>query len=173
MICGTYFLLPGAFVVAVLLRSPSGFRLDVFAPSGLTGAAFGLSIVFALASSETTDAYGEETRDPHRTVPRATYLALFLLTGLFIAGTWAVVAGMNGAPQAIAQAGPGERVPELFGFHLGSWTSTPLKFVIESNPAWANRMSLLLAICAAYGALRHQHLHRRHRTGQEVPEPAT
>ncbi|MEV6749355.1 APC family permease [Streptomyces sp. NPDC051080] len=312
LICGTQFLLLGAFVVAVLLRSPSGFRLDVFTPSGLTGGAFGLSIVFvllSLASFETTAAYGEETRDPHRTVPRATYLALFLLTGLFIAGTWAVVAGMNGAPREVAQAGPGEIVPALFGFYLGSWTSTPLKFVIaisiigaaiafhnlatrymfssarsglfwsalgrtnsrrqtphnavlcqllitivflapfvvvgadpmvgllpaiagynslsmitkmgtssvsviaasvrgritgslyatriapvlatlgfltagslivghysqvtESDAAWVNWMPLLLVVCAAYGALRHQHLHRRHQTGQEVPEPAT
>ncbi|MGW5863254.1 APC family permease [Streptomyces sp. NPDC055239] len=133
VICGTQFLLLGAFIVAVLVRSPSGFRLDVFAPSGLTGGAFGLSIVFvllSLASFETTAAYGEETRDPHRTVPRATYLALSLLTGAFIVGTWAVVAAMNSAPREVAQSGPGEIIPALFGSYLGSWTSTPLKFVI-------------------------------------------
>lgn len=131
-ICGTQFLLLGAFMVAVLVRNPSGFQLNVFAPSGLTGGAFGLSIVFvllSLASFETTAAYGEETRDPHRTVPRATYLALFLLAAVFLAGTWAVVAAMNGAPE-VAKAGPGELVPALFGAYLGDWTSTPLKFVI-------------------------------------------
>lgn len=135
-ICVLQFLLLSAFVAAVLVGNPAGFRMDVFSPVGMTGGAFGLSVVFvllSLASFETTAAYGEEMRDPHRTVPRATYLTLFLLSTVFVVGTWAVVAAADGYPRAVAQADPGNLVPVLFAAYLGDWAGTALNLVIAAS----------------------------------------
>ena len=52
---------------------------------GLTGGA-GIAFAFALASFigfEATAIYGEESKDPKRTVPRATYISVIAITALF------------------------------------------------------------------------------------------
>ena len=79
--------------IAVFLQGggPEGIDFAAsFAPSnifvgGLTGSA-GIALAFAFASFigfEATAIYGEESRDPKRTVPLATYLAVTLITVLF------------------------------------------------------------------------------------------
>ncbi|MFD6065338.1 APC family permease [Rhodococcus wratislaviensis] len=133
IICGLQFVMLAIFFLAVLFKSPSNFKLDVFSFSGVSGGAFGLSVVFvllALAGFESSSAYGEEVRDPHRTIPRATYVTLLLLSGIFVVGTWVVVAASHGDPRAVAGGDPGDLVPALFGSYLGEWTSTATNFII-------------------------------------------
>lgn len=133
IICGLQFAMLAIFFVAVLVKTPTSFKLDVFEFSGVSGGAFGLSVVFvllALAGFESSSAYGEEVRDPHRTIPRATYATLLLLSATFIVGTWVVVAASNGDPRTIANGDPGDLVPTLFGSYLGEWTSTATNFII-------------------------------------------
>ena len=58
-----------------------------------TGSA-GIALAFAFASFigfEATAIYGEESKDPKRTVPIATYLAVILITVLFAVTTFAVI----------------------------------------------------------------------------------
>ena len=65
---------------------------------GFAGGA-GIAIAFAFASFigfEATAIYGEESKDPKRTVPRATYWAIGIITLLFTFVSLAVVAGYNG-----------------------------------------------------------------------------
>ncbi|GAA5110563.1 APC family permease [Haloechinothrix salitolerans] len=169
LICGLQVILLGAFVVAVLVNNPTGFRLDVFSPAGLTGGAFGLSIVFvllSLASFETAAAYGEEMRDPHRAVPRATYLTLFLLSAVFIAGTWAVVAAADGDPGAVAQSDPGALIPTLFGAYLGEWAGTVLNMVIAVSIIGAaiafHNLATRYMFSSARAGLLHAGLGRTH-----------
>jgi amino acid transporter len=57
---------------------------NIFA-GGLTGGA-GIAFAFALASFigfEATAIYSEESKDPKRTVPRATYMSVVFITVLF------------------------------------------------------------------------------------------
>jgi amino acid transporter len=93
---------------------PEGVNLGAsFNPSnilagGLAGSA-GIALAFAFASFvgfEATAIYGEESVDPKRTVPRATYVAVLLITLLFAFISFAVVTGL-GAGKAV------ERVVEL------------------------------------------------------------
>lgn len=169
LICGLQFLLLGAFVVAVVVRNPTGFRLDVFSPAGLTGGAFGLSVVFvllSLASFETAAAYGEEMRDPHRTVPKATYLTLFLLSAVFIVGTWAVVAAADGDPAAVAQSDPGDLIPTLFGTYLGEWAGMALNLMIAVSIIGAaiafHNLATRYMFSSARAGLLHAGLSRTH-----------
>jgi len=58
----------------------------------------GIAFAFALASFigfEATAIYGEESRDPKRTVPRATYTSVLLVTVLFALVGWGLVSGLG------------------------------------------------------------------------------
>lgn len=58
----------------------------------------GIAFAFALASFigfEATAIYGEESKDPKRTVPRATYTSVLLVTVLFALVGWALVSGLG------------------------------------------------------------------------------
>jgi amino acid transporter len=96
--------------VAVLVQGGGPEGVDVgasFSPDnilvgGFAGSA-GIALAFALASFigfEATAIYGEESKDPKRTVPAATYLAVSLITVLFALTTFAVVSAL-GASQVV------------------------------------------------------------------------
>ena len=64
---------------------------------GLAGGA-GIAFAFALASFigfEATAIYGEESKDPKKTVPRATYISVLLITGLFAIVGFGLVTGLG------------------------------------------------------------------------------
>src|SRR4051794_19608175 len=84
-----------AVAVAVLVQGGAhGINVQSFTPSAFFSGAPGISIMFAIASFigfEATAIYGEEARNPRRTVPVATYVAVVLI-GLFYAfASWAIV----------------------------------------------------------------------------------
>ncbi|WP_020667732.1 APC family permease [Amycolatopsis nigrescens] len=85
---------------SVLFRH--GFSFAAFSPSVLFQGATGLALLFAanaFIGFEATALFGEEARDPRRTIPRATYIAIGFI-GVFAAfTTWAVVSAI-GAEQA-------------------------------------------------------------------------
>ena len=75
----------------------------VFA-GGFAGTA-GIALAFAFASFigfEATAIYGEESKDPKRDVPRATYWAIGIIAALFAVVSFAMVVGM-GSSQLIDQ----------------------------------------------------------------------
>jgi amino acid transporter len=91
---------------AVLFRH--GFSFDVFRPSVLFQGAGGLALLFAanaFIGFEATALFGEEAKNPKRTIPRATYLAIGFI-GVFAAfTTWAVVTAIGVAQaQGVAAA---------------------------------------------------------------------
>lgn len=77
--------------------------MTVFA-GGFAGTA-GIALAFAFASFigfEATAIYGEEAKNPKRDVPRATYWAIGIISGLFAIVSFAMVVGM-GSSQVIDQ----------------------------------------------------------------------
>jgi amino acid transporter len=91
--------------IAVLVQGGGPDGIDVaasFSPSqvfvgGFAGSA-GIALAFAFASFigfEATAIYGEESRDPKRTVPIATYAAVTVITVLFALTTFAVVSALG------------------------------------------------------------------------------
>lgn len=95
--------------VAVLAQGGAeGVDLRSFTPSAFFSGAPGISIMFAIASFigfEATAIYGEEARNPRRTVPVATYLAVVLIGAFYALSSWAIVLAFgSGAVVAAAQA---------------------------------------------------------------------
>ncbi|MFJ8820791.1 APC family permease [Streptomyces sp. NPDC102467] len=99
-----------AFALVTLVRGggPEGLGItDSFSPHAALNGAPGVAMMFAVASMfgfEATAIYGEEARAPHRTVPRATYLSITLITAFFALTSWMVISA-HGASHAGAAAG--------------------------------------------------------------------
>ncbi|MEV4641849.1 APC family permease [Actinoplanes sp. NPDC049548] len=87
-------------------------------PGSLAGAGAGALLVMAITGFvgfEQSVVFSEESRDPRRTVPRATYIAVALIAVLYGFSTWAMISASGG--QAVERAGA--EGPELF-FNLAS-----------------------------------------------------
>ncbi|RSM75046.1 amino acid permease [Amycolatopsis sp. WAC 01375] len=108
---------------SVLFRH--GFSFAAFSPSVLFQGAGGLALLFAanaFIGFEATALFGEEAKDPKRTIPRATYIAIGFI-GVFAAfTTWAVVSAI-GAEQAqdvaVAHLSSGDLVLSVAQEYLG------------------------------------------------------
>ncbi|MFG1423328.1 APC family permease [Roseixanthobacter liquoris] len=82
---------------------PEGVTLSAFGPQAIFAPGFGVSLVFVVASFigfEATAIFGEEARDPKRTIPRATYLAVIVIAVFYAFATWTVA--LNYGPSNIA-----------------------------------------------------------------------
>ncbi|WP_432487875.1 APC family permease [Kineococcus sp. SYSU DK018] len=94
--------------VAVFVQGgPEGTSLTSFTPSSFATGSPGIALMFAIASFigfEATSIYGEEARDPQRTVPVATYVAVVLIGVFYAFASWAVVTAV-GASRVTAVAG--------------------------------------------------------------------
>lgn len=89
------------FVILALLNigilmqggGPEGMTLQNFAPSVVFTPGLGIALVFVIGSFigfESTAIFAEEARDPAKTIPRATYIAVFLITAFYAFSTWAI-----------------------------------------------------------------------------------
>jgi amino acid transporter len=75
----------------------ASFDLGLVFAGGFAGTA-GIALAFAFASFigfEATAIYGEESKNPKRDVPRATYWAIGIISGLFAVVSFAMVTGMG------------------------------------------------------------------------------
>jgi amino acid transporter len=72
----------------------SGIGLEWLTPSAVTSGSIGLAVLFGVtcfAGFEATAVFREEARDPEKTVPRATYIAIIAMTLIFASGTAAFI----------------------------------------------------------------------------------
>ncbi|WP_022962005.1 APC family permease [Halopseudomonas pelagia] len=77
----------------------AGMEGAAFEPANFMAGSPGLGILFAIFSFigfESTVIYREEARDPERTIPRATYTAVFLVGAFYIVSMWCAVSGIGG-----------------------------------------------------------------------------
>lgn len=114
------------FDVVSISAAPEGVSTAALNPGALFGPALGLILVFGVAAFmgfESGAIYGEEAKDPKRTVPRATYLAVAII-GLFYAfSAWAFSVGI-GPSEIVAQSG--EFGPDLMFVFMTDQTSVIL-----------------------------------------------
>lgn len=96
-----------ALDVAVFARGGAdGPVLQSFAPSHAFSAGLGVAVLFALTGFigfEATAVFRDEARDPERTIPRATYLAVIIIGVFYAASCWALI-WAAGASDAVAVA---------------------------------------------------------------------
>ncbi|MDX3522704.1 APC family permease [Streptomyces scabiei] len=98
MVCEVLILL--IFDLAVFVRGGAdGLSVESFTPDNAFASGVGIAVLFAAASFvgfEATAIYGEEAREPERTVPRATYLAVVLIAVFYTISTWAISLAYGG-----------------------------------------------------------------------------
>lgn len=144
----------GLVAVTILLQGggPDGLSFGAsFSPSnvfagGLTGSA-GIALAFAFASYigfEATAIYAEETKDPKRSVPIATYTAVALIALLFALTSWAVVSGV-GSDSVVEEvatrsslagtplADPAAVLFSVADQYVGSWLADLMSWLVLSS----------------------------------------
>lgn len=143
------------FVTAVVILVQGGpeglnfgasFSPDQIFVGGFAGGA-GIAIAFAFASFigfEATAIYGEESKDPKRSVPKATYWAIGIITGLFAITSFAMVSGMGASKifdEVIARsaidevplANPAGVLFSLADQYVGTWMSQVMSVLVISS----------------------------------------
>jgi len=140
--------------VAVLIQGGGPDGLDVgaaFSPAaimagGLAGSA-GIAFAFTFASFigfEATAIYGEESKDPKKTVPRATYLAVIVITLLFVFASWAVVSGLGSSTvvdqvvqissiEGVPLADPAAVLFYVADTYVGAWLAQVMGWLVLSS----------------------------------------
>lgn len=112
------------FDVSVLLRT--GFRVEAFHPHAILEGSLPIGLLLAATGFlgfEATALFGEEARNPLRTIPRATYLAIGSIACILGLTTWAVVSatGVAAAQQtAVDHLESGDLVFSLAQTYLGT-----------------------------------------------------
>lgn len=93
--------------IGILINSPTpiaDYSFEPFAPSAVFAGALGVALMFAHASFigfEGTAIYGEEAKDPKRTVPRATYASVIFM-GVFYAVTAFLIVNAVGVGNVVS-----------------------------------------------------------------------
>jgi amino acid transporter len=114
---------------------PDGIPLSPINPvNAFKGAAPGLGLFFAFASwigYESTAMYGEESRNPKKIIPRATYIAVIGIGIFYFVVSWAAIVG-NGLQQSIeiAQKDPFALLFNPTQHFLGGWAVTVFQWLL-------------------------------------------
>ncbi|MCX5059718.1 APC family permease [Streptomyces sp. NBC_00201] len=134
-----------AFALVTLFKGGGheglGFT-DSFSPSAALQGAPGVALMFAVASMfgfEATAIYGEEAREPRKTVPRATYLSVAVITGFFAFTSWMLISA-HGASQATGDAGKALQSGDATSFVFapiaalfGGWANDVLPILLATS----------------------------------------
>ncbi|RXZ46254.1 APC family permease [Agromyces binzhouensis] len=110
--------------IAVMIQGGAeGLSLETFAPSQIVSGAPGVGLMFAVAAFigfEATAIFRDEARDPNRTIPKATYIAVIGIALFYTFVSWGVVMawGPSGAVEA-ATSDPGGLVIATALAYLG------------------------------------------------------
>ena len=124
-----------------ILRAGGAEGVDALAFT--SGAVFGgspaIGLLFCCAAFvgfEATTIYGEEARDPERTIPAATYVSVLLIGGFYAFSTWCMVVGA-GADRLVASIAA-LRDPTNFIFVLsdgyaGAWFAAALRVLFVTS----------------------------------------
>ncbi|SEM93623.1 APC family permease [Cryobacterium luteum] len=124
----------------------ASFNPAAIVAGGLAGSA-GIAFAFAFASFigfEATAIYGEESKDPKTVVPRATYLAVVVITVLFGLTAFAMVTGMGASTvvektvelstvAGVPLADPAAVLFALATQYVGPWMATLMGILVLSS----------------------------------------
>ncbi|MGF9660798.1 APC family permease [Arthrobacter crystallopoietes] len=108
---------------------------------------------------EATAIYGEEAKDPARTVPRATYVAVLLIAVFYALSTWSIgLAHGSGNVQEAAASDPGNFVFAVNTQYVGQWSTVAMNVLLVTSSfavlvAFHNTLSRYLYALGRSGVL--------------------
>ncbi|MBX5156328.1 MULTISPECIES: APC family permease [unclassified Rhizobium] len=113
---------------AIFLKGgDSGLSATPFTPAAFMSGTPAIGILFCFAAFigfEATTIYSEEAREPHKTVPRATYISVLIIGLFYMLTSWLMVAG-SGADKLVPELqGLADPTTFLFGLaerYVGHW----------------------------------------------------
>jgi amino acid transporter len=101
-----------------------GLSTAIVRPSEILSGSPGIGLMFAIAGFigfEATAIFRDEARDPNRTIPRATYLALAIIGGFYALSSWAIVSAWGDSSIVEASAAdPGGIVVNTAAQYVGT-----------------------------------------------------
>ena len=103
-VLGTLMVLEFAFltvfnVLVVGEKGTAAIPLESFTPTQVFSGSLGIAMMFAFSSFigfESAALYGEETKDPRRSIPRATFIAVSLIAVFYVLTSWIIVGAAGG-----------------------------------------------------------------------------
>ena len=137
----------------------SGLSTAVLHPGNFFSGAPGIALIFALAGYigfEATAVFRDEARDPARTIPRATYVALLLIGGFYALSSWVMVSawGDDGSVTA-ATDNPANMLTNTATRYVGSVAGDLVADLLDHKPF---RRAAVVPQCAgALHLLARQH----------------
>nr|WP_246665447.1 APC family permease [Rhizobium tropici] len=114
-----------------------GMSLSSFAPTSVFAPGLGVALVFVIGSFigfEATAIFGEEAQNPEKTIPRATYVAVTLITLFYAFSTWAIVQFYGPSKvQAAANAGLDSFYINAANSVLGAWSGQAMNVLLITS----------------------------------------
>jgi amino acid transporter len=151
-------------VLDVAIVGHEGFHTlpaEVFSPAHAFSPGFGISLVFAIMSYvgfESAALYAPETRNPRRSIPRATYAAAIIIAAIYGLTTWlAAGAYGTGQVQQTALENFGDFFFALSDRYVGGWLTSAIS-VLMLVSQWAVALAILNATARYTRALAHEGL---------------
>jgi amino acid transporter len=133
---------------------------ELFDPTLLVSDGFGALLVITAAAFigfEATALYAEEARDPRRTIPRATYIAIAFLAGFYAFSAWCLFVAYG--PDNAVQVAQGEQIAELvtgsMTQYVGSWIADVAQILLCTS-AFAGALAFHNAAARYFFALGRQ-----------------
>ena len=143
----------GSMVVTALAvfaqgGGPDGIDLGAsFSPDAILSGAPGIAFAFAFAGFigfEATAIYGEESRNPRKTVPLATYLSVGIITAVFALVSLGMISGIGHSQVVeetnrittaggVALANPSELLFSVADQYVGAWLAEVMKYLLISS----------------------------------------
>jgi amino acid transporter len=122
------------FDVAVLFKD--GYSFSAFSYHSITSGSLSIGLLLAATGFlgfEATSLFSEEAKNPLKTVPRATYVAITLIGVILGVTTWAVVSATGVAQAqdtAIAHAPTGDLVFSLADTYIGGFLTDVMNWLL-------------------------------------------
>jgi amino acid transporter len=116
---------------------PEGLSTGFATPSAVLSGAPGIALLFAILSFigfEATAVFRDEARDPDKTIPRATYVALMVVGGFYALSSWLLISvwGDEGIVQKATDA-PGTLLSETTALYLGTAGSHIIQVLLATS----------------------------------------
>lgn len=126
------FLVVIVYDIVCLAVAPEGISAVTFSPESLFVPGIGAVLSFGIAAFmgfESAAIYGEESKDPKRTVARATFAAVGIIAVFYAVSAWAMTVGGAG-PSAVVEAATTNGPDMMFAF-LGAHGSQLLSDIAQ------------------------------------------